>query len=274
MKNFAVVRNLLKDRGNKMTDRVISYLTDKGARCVLVTDVSEIDDDTEAVIVLGGDGTLLRTSKMVVKRQLPLLGINLGTLGYLAEVDKGSLFTAMDRLLANDFIIEERMMLEAVVMRGDRVLVKDLALNDVVVIRHGPLRVIDFMNYVNGSYLNSYSADGIIIATATGSTGYSLSAGGPIVSPEAEIVLLTPVAAHTLNARSVIFGGDDEICVELSHGHVPDPTEASVSFDGRNETLVTDGDRVIVRRSSLRTKLIKLSDRSFLEVLRQKMAVS
>lgn len=274
MKNFAVIRNPMKDRNSKMTGKVISYMTDKGARCVLVTDASEIEDDTEAVIVLGGDGTLLRASKLVVDRQLPLLGINLGTLGYLAEVDKSMLFTAMDRLLEDNFLIEKRMMLEALVMRGDQVLKKDLALNDVVVIRHGPLRVIDFMNYVNGSYLNSYSADGVIISTATGSTGYSLSAGGPIVSPEAEILMLTPVAAHTLNARSVIFGGDDEICVELSHGHVPEPTEAAISFDGGNEILVTDGDRVIVRRSTLRTNLIKMSDRSFLEVLRQKMAVS
>ena len=250
MKNFAVVRNPLKDRSNKMTARVIDYMADRGARCALVTDASDMEDDTEAVIVLGGDGTLLRASKMVVERQLPLLGINLGTLGYLAEVDKSSMFSAMDRLLADDFIIEPRMMLDAVIMR------------------------IDFMNYVNGSYLNSYSADGIIIATATGSTGYSLSAGGPIVSPKAEAILLTPVAAHTLNARSVIFGGEDEICVEISHSHVPDPTEAAVSFDGGNEIQVTDGDRVIVRRSSKRTNLIKLSDRSFLEVLRQKMAVS
>ena len=274
MKNFAVVRNPLKDRSNKMTARVIDYMADRGARCALVTDASDMEDDTEAVIVLGGDGTLLRASKMVVERQLPLLGINLGTLGYLAEVDKSSMFSAMDRLLADDFIIEPRMMLDAVIMRDGRVIAEDLALNDVVVIRHGPLRVIDFMNYVNGSYLNSYSADGIIIATATGSTGYSLSAGGPIVSPKAEAILLTPVAAHTLNARSVIFGGEDEICVEISHSHVPDPTEAAVSFDGGNEILVTDGDRVIVRRSSKRTNLIKLSDRSFLEVLRQKMAVS
>ena len=213
MKNFAVVRNPLKDRSNKMTARVIDYMADRGARCALVTDASDMEDDTEAVIVLGGDGTLLRASKMVVERQLPLLGINLGTLGYLAEVDKSSMFSAMDRLLADDFIIEPRMMLDAVIMRDGRVIAEDLALNDVVVIRHGPLRVIDFMNYVNGSYLNSYSADGIIIATATGSTGYSLSAGGPIVSPKAEAILLTPVAAHTLNAHGGFF--------KISHGYPP-----------------------------------------------------
>ncbi|MBR3069195.1 MAG: NAD(+)/NADH kinase, partial [Lachnospiraceae bacterium] len=202
MKNFAVVRNPLKDRNNKMTARVIDYMADRGARCALVTDASDMEDDTEAVIVLGGDGTLLRASKMVVERQLPLLGINLGTLGYLAEVDKSSMFSAMDRLLADDFIIEPRMMLDAVIMRDGRVIAEDLALNDVVVIRHGPLRVIDFMNYVNGSYLNSYSADGIIIATATGSTGYSLSAGGPIVSPKAEAILLI-VAPDTASTSAL-----------------------------------------------------------------------
>ncbi|MCR5295626.1 MAG: NAD(+)/NADH kinase [Lachnospiraceae bacterium] len=274
MKKFALIRNSLKDRKNLTTMKIADYLTGKGASCLIVSDGDEIEEGTEAVIVLGGDGTMLRAAKQVVNRQIPLIGINLGTLGYLAEVDLHSIYQAMDSLLADSFSIERRMMLEAVVMRGREELARDIALNDVAIIRRGQLRVLRFMNYVNGSYLNAYSADGIVIATATGSTGYSLSAGGPIVSPEADVLLLTPVAPHTLNTRSVVFQGENEICVEIGRGHIPAAADAAVSFDGANEISVTDGDRIIVRKAEKQTNIIKLSSMSFLEVLRQKMAGS
>ena len=139
-------------------------------------------------------------------------GINLGTLGFLAEIDKTSIYTALDKLFADDYEIEERMMLTGTVWRGDKITGQDVALNDIVISRVGPpLRVIGFNNYVNDGYLNSYNADGIIIATPTGSTGYSLSCGGPIISPNAAMTVMTPIAPHTLNTRSIIFPEDDVI---------------------------------------------------------------
>ncbi len=131
----------------------------------------------------GGDGTLLQAARDVVHLDIPLLGINLGTLGFLAEVDKNSVYPALDRLLSDDYELEDRMMLEGKIYRGEELIGKDIALNDIVIGREGHLRVIRFKNYVNDAYMNSYNADGIIISTPTGSTGYSLSAGGPWFLP-------------------------------------------------------------------------------------------
>lgn len=138
-----------------------------------------IPEDTQCILVLGGDGTLLQAARDVVHREIPMLGINLGTLGFLAEVDKQSVYAALDKLKEDDYEIEERMMLTGTVWRDDKIVGRDVALNDIVIGRDGHLRVVRFKNYVNNVYLNSYNADGIIISTPTGSTGYSLSCGGP-----------------------------------------------------------------------------------------------
>ena len=148
-------------------------------------------------------------------KEIPLLGINLGNLGFLAEVNQTSLYSALDQLMADDYEVEERMMLEGRVYRGRKLIGQDIALNDIVIGRDGHLRVVRFKNYVNDVYLNSYNADGIIISTPTGSTGYSLSAGGPIVSPNAAMTIMTPIAPHTLNTRSIIFPAQDVITVEI-----------------------------------------------------------
>lgn len=224
------------------------------------------------MIVLGGDGTLLQAARDVVSRQIPLLGINLGTLGYLAEIDKDSIEPALNHLIADAYTIERRMMLSGKVYHRGKMVAEDVALNDIVIGREGPLRVIRFNNYVNGEFLNSYTADGIIISTATGSTGYSLSAGGPIVSPETNIMIMTPVAPHTLNTRSIIFPAEDEITVEVTEGAQKNGEgKAVASFDGDTNISMNVGDRIVIKRSVSDTKIIKISNISFLEVLRTKM---
>lgn len=222
--------------------------------------------------MLGGDGTLLQAARDVVSRQIPLLGINLGTLGYLAEIDKDSIEPALNHLIADAYTIERRMMLSGKVYHRGKMVAEDVALNDIVIGREGPLRVIRFNNYVNGEFLNSYTADGIIISTATGSTGYSLSAGGPIVSPETNIMIMTPVAPHTLNTRSIIFPAEDEITVEVTEGAQKNGEgKAVASFDGDTNISMNVGDRIVIKRSVSDTKIIKISNISFLEVLRTKM---
>lgn len=224
------------------------------------------------MIVLGGDGTLLQAARDVVSRQIPLLGINLGTLGYLAEIDRDSIEPALNHLIADAYTIERRMMLSGKVYHRGKMVAEDVALNDIVIGREGPLRVIRFNNYVNGEFLNSYTADGIIISTATGSTGYSLSAGGPIVSPETNIMIMTPVAPHTLNTRSIIFPAEDEITVEVTEGAQKNGEgKAVASFDGDTNISMNVGDRIVIKRSVSDTKIIKISNISFLEVLRTKM---
>lgn len=271
MKRFMILRNTDKDKRGSFTKKIVDYLTERGGECFVSDDGMEVTEDVDCVVVLGGDGTLLRAAKKVVDRQIPLLGINLGTLGYLAEVNRRGAEKAMDSLLEDRFSIEKRMMLQGTIYHNNEIIARDIALNDVVIVRQGHLRVVKFLNHVNDAYLNSYKADGIILATATGSTGYSLSAGGPIVSPEAEVILMTPVSPHTLNTRSIVFQSNDTITVEIGQGNMPGIAEAYVSFDGDAYISVGAGDRVIVERAKKQTNIIKISDISFLEVLRQKM---
>ena len=187
MDKFYIIANSEKDEGLKVSERVAKYLESKGKSCTIrpasfgnrapfthYTDIRTIPDDVECVIVLGGDGTLLQAARDVVSRQIPLLGINLGTLGYLAEIDKDSIEPALNHLIADAYTIERRMMLSGKVYHRGKMVAEDVALNDIVIGREGPLRVIRFNNYVNGEFLNSYTADGIIISTATGSTGYKI----------------------------------------------------------------------------------------------------
>ena len=166
---------------------------------------SQIPEDTQCVLVIGGDGTLLQASRDLQEKNIPLLGINMGTLGYLAEVEESGVRDALDKLLADEYVVEERMMLEGAAFHNGKQILQDIALNDIVIGRQGRLRILDFRVYVNGEFLNASSADGIILSTPTGSTGYSLSVGGPIVSPEASLILISHIAPHTLNNRSIVL---------------------------------------------------------------------
>lgn len=244
MDKFYIITNSDKDKDFQITNEIVSYLKKNGKKCQVqqaerklegayhYTNPELIPEGTQCILVLGGDGTLLQAARDVVYRKIPMLGINLGTLGFLAEVDRQSIHAALDKLIADDYEIEERMMLTGTVWHGDKIIGQDIALNDIVIGREGPLRVVRFKNYVNDVYLNSYNADGIIIATPTGSTGYSLSCGGPIVSPNAAMTLMTPIAPHTLNTRSIIFPEEDVITVEWE--------KAAGRFRNRGLLLLTE----------------------------------
>lgn len=283
VKKFYLITNSLKDPDNRISERISRYLESKGGTCVVrsseateegdyhYTDPSRIPEDIEGIIVTGGDGTLLQAARDVVYRGIPLLGINLGHLGYLSEVDTHNLEPALDKLLSDDYVQEERMMLVGTVYREGRVIGRDIALNDIVIVREGPMRVIRLDNYVNNEYLNSYDADGIILATPTGSTGYSLSCGGPIVSPSAVLTIMTPIAPHALNTRSMIFPGEDVITVELGEGRKEETEKGLAVFDGDTEIRLLTGDRIVIRKAAVSTKILKLKTLSFVEVLRQKM---
>ena len=285
MDKFYIITNRDKDQNLRFTEEIVQYLKEHGKKCQVqqaerrvegeyhYTDPALIPEDTQCILVLGGDGTLLQAARDVVHREIPMLGINLGTLGFLAEIDKTSIYTALDKLFADDYEIEERMMLTGTVWRGDKITGQDVALHDIVISRVGPpLRVIAFNNYVNDGYLNSYNADGIIIATPTGSTGYSLSCGGPIISPNAAMTVMTPIAPHTLNTRSIIFPEDDVITVELGEGRRQIQENGLASFDGDVEVPMSTGDRIVIKKASVSVKILKLNHLSFVEVLRQKMS--
>lgn len=278
MREFYIITNILKDRNMEITHEISDYLEKHGCICHVQGEMTgkkrQIPKDVECILVLGGDGTLLRAAREVVELGIPLLGVNLGTLGYLAELDQNTMYPALDHLMRDEYQIEQRMMLTGNVYHKGKLVASDIALNDIVITREGALRVVKYHNYVNGGFLNSYNADGIIISTPTGSTGYSLSAGGPIISPAASMFLMTPLAPHTLNTRSIIFPEGDRITVEIGEGRDGQPEHAVASFDGDTRAPMVSGDRIEIKKSVRDTLIVKIRDTSFLETLRKKMAMT
>ena len=267
MNKFYVITNKSKDVEMETTLHIQNYIREKGKQCVLADEVDEFPSDVDCILVLGGDGTLIRAARELRSFDVPMLGINLGTLGYLTEMEIQNLEAGLDQLLANDVFVEERMMLKGV-LNGQ---LEDTALNDIVLTRFGSLHLICFNIYVNGELLNSYQADGVIVSTPTGSTGYNLSAGGPIVEPTASMIVITPICSHALNTSSIVLSADDEIVLEVAWGRDGNVEEAGISFDGDRNVEVRTGDRIVIQKAVEKTKLLKLSKVSFLETLREKM---
>ena len=273
MDSFYIIPNQLKDRDFAITSEIKSYIENNGRRCYVAEKDPKghiipgtVPDDVECGLVLGGDGTLIRSVRDLGERTLPLLGINLGTLGYLAEVDLDDYREALDHLFCRTPDIEERMMLSGIFKGGE-----DLAMNDIVLAREGKIRIINFNVYVDGSLLNSYHADGVIISTPTGSTGYNLSAGGPIVEPTAQMIVITPICSHALNTSSIVLSADDTIEVEIGEGRYGRQEKVSLCFDGAEQITLVTGDRVVIRRSGRTARLVKLESESFMKTLRKKM---
>lgn len=286
MKRFFIITNRDKDPSLEMTKRIQGILKAGGASAEYwvcegrregswhYVDPAVVPEDTECLVVLGGDGTLLQAARDMVLRGLPLVGVNLGHLGFMAEVDRYGITGALRKLLEDQYEIEERMMLQGQVVREGKVIGEDLALNDIVITREGRIRVIQFDNYVNGEYLNSYNADGVIVSTATGSTGYSLSVGGPMVAPNAKLLLLSALAPHTLNSRTIVFPPQDVITVVIGAGRHGVEETCVASFDGDTQVQMRSGDRVEISRALVSVRIVKLSHLSFVEALRQKLAVT
>ena len=269
--NIYIIVNESKDPGLRYADAVEEFLAGEGVHCFRGDngEQSRIPQETDCILVLGGDGTVLQAARVSIGRDIPILGINLGTLGYLAEIEKGNWKEALSQLLSGNYEIEERMMIQGVM--PDRSV--DYALNDVVIGRTGALRILNYNVYVGGGFLNTFSADGIILSTPTGSTAYNLSAGGPIVEPSAQLVLMTPICPHTLNTRSIILSAEDRIEIEIGYPKQGEYIDAEANFDGNIGQKLRSGDRILIQRADRTTKLIKLSRRSFLETLHRKMSV-
>ena len=282
---FYIITNTKKDPGYVFTNSLIGYLHLNGKKCIQLPTEADVDMQRKSasinprnscLIVIGGDGSVLRAAHQVLGTGIPILGINLGTLGYLAEIEKTNWREMMQLFLDGSYEIETRMMLEGrIVERGGKT-VNDSriyhALNEAVIVRNSAVRMLNFNVYVDGHFLNNLDADGIIIATATGSTAYNMSAGGPLVEPKAQMMLLTPICPHTLNTRSVVLSGDDTIVIEMVKTSRNEKLEADAVFDGGEGITLRYGDRIEIRRSQEVTNLIKLSTRSFLSTLHKKLS--
>ena len=276
MKHFFLITNEAKDPEYRYTREITSYLEAHGAKVAGVvsgkkTEHMILPAEIDCVIVLGGDGTLLKAARDIVEYEIPLIGINLGTLGYLADVEISNIESALEKLICGEYTKEERMMLAGSVFEKDRETENNFALNDIVISRCGSLQILQFDIYVNGRFLNSYSADGMIVATPTGSTGYNLSAGGPIVEPGAQLLLLTPICPHTLNTRSIVLSPEDEVTIEIPSGKEQAVQTVEANFDGTHKVTLKTGYKIMIKKASVTTGILKLNTESFLEILHKKM---
>lgn len=288
MNKFFLITNRMKDPQGIHTKRIQKYLEEHGAETVCVDETyfvpaqdgsdnrrlrPEVDS---CILVLGGDGTLLQAARDTFETEIPLLGINLGTLGYLAEADMENVEQILDRLLKDSCEREERMVLEGRICRentdAQETEGQDFALNDIVISRCGSLQILTLRIFVNGQFLNSYSADGMIVATPTGSTGYNMSAGGPIVEPQARLLLLTPICPHTLNTRSIVLSPEDEVVIEIPQGRDNGTQTVEASFDGSHKKTMRTGDRIEIKKASRTVGFLKVNSESFLSVLHKKMS--
>ncbi len=264
MKNFCIITNSYKDKNYELTNQMKSFIGLKGGSCHVIKEGGEIPDCTEGIFVLGGDGTLIRTAGIASQKDIPLIGVNLGHLGYLCELEEHNVCLAIEEMMKGNYIIEERMMLSS-----DRIL--RTALNDIVICRKGALQLVELTVSVNGEYLYTFRADGMIVATPTGSTGYSMSAGGPIIDPKARMILITPINAHDLNAKSIVVSAEDTVSIELKARQPEKDERVDVNFDGEYALELLPGDFIDICASGQKTKIIKLSKISFFEILRRKM---
>ena len=273
MKRFFLITNEAKDPQGVFTKKIADVIEKRGGEAVCVANEKQAleaqgEAGVDCALVLGGDGTLLRAARNITDSRIPLLGINLGTLGYLAEVESACAEEAIEKLLADEFVREERMMLTG---RMAGALEEQYALNDIVISRCGSLQILNVRIYVNDRFLNDYCADGVIVATPTGSTGYSLSAGGPLVEPGAKLIMLTPICPHSLSQRSIVLSSEDVVEIEVTrHGEGGIQT-VEAGFDGSQIIPLQTGDKLRIVRSRETTEFIRLNQVSFLEVLHRKM---
>ena len=247
---------------SQMDDMV---LAEDGAASALpdVTPFSAAQEPPDAIVSLGGDGTILRGVQYASRWGVPLLGVNLGRKGFLAEIEPQGLEEALKRLIAGEYTLDERPLLTAS-FRGEQW----LALNDVVVSRGGYARLIGVTALVDDETVGRYLADGVIVATPTGSTGYSLSAGGPVVSPRVDCMVVTPVCAHSLQHRPSVVGGSSVIRLELDSD---EEQTASLQVDGQSRATLTAGMTVEIRRSEQKVRFVRMQPEQFFGVVRSKL---
>ncbi|MGI5969353.1 MAG: NAD(+)/NADH kinase [Lachnospiraceae bacterium] len=283
MKKFCVVVNTDKNNACLCAEQISKYITDKGLRCDIIencmreknnhiyyTDCDSISKDTECVIVLGGDGTMIQAAHDIAAMDVPIFGINLGGLGYLTESDPGNMWSDIDRLIADDYRIEKRMMLDGII-KTEKGIYTCMALNDFVVNKHDIGKLIGCEVYVNDELLDSFFADGIIVSTPTGSTGYNLSAGGPVMSPQIESICVTPICPHSLNDRSFVISGSDSVSIKLTKGKNSDVDSAIVVSDGRRVADIVTGEEVLIKKSECYTKIVLKEETNFYKRVRSKL---
>ena len=270
-KNFQTVRQAVKILKDAGIDTKVCLPFEVDRNFDLPSDIRfhRLDreiQNTELVICFGGDGTILHMAKTATRRNVPILGVNIGTMGFMAELESSEM-DQLARLAKDDYVLDKRMMLDVVVQRDRDIIFHDIGLNDVVITKGAVARIAHLGVKIDGASAMQCSGDGIIVATPTGSTAYSLSAGGPIVEPEASNILITPICAHDVMSRCMVASDRRKITVELVQNA---RRNAFLSVDGGKAMRLNMGDVTTIKKSNLETKLVRLKDRSFYDVVNNK----
>jgi NAD+ kinase len=228
---------------------------------------TQLASQAGVLLVLGGDGTMLNAARLAGERGIPILGVNMGGLGFLTEVRLENLYPSLERVFANDYVLDERLMLKTHVHRHGETVAQGVVLNDVVISKGTLARMIELKISIQGRFVTNLRGDGLIVSSPTGSTAYSLSAGGPIVNPAVHSLMLTPVCPHTLTHRPLIVPGNAEIEVTLTSKD----DGAMATLDGQVGVAISQGDTIEIRISEHRTRLIRFPETQYYEVLREKL---
>jgi NAD+ kinase len=280
--NIGVISNLEKDKDQQVTKQVISWLEERGEKVYFDEKISSelglirdnycdeyIFKNSDVIVVLGGDGTLLNVARQASCNEVPLFGINLGHLGFLTVTEAADMFSSLEKLIKGEYTIEKRLMLEAFIENDAQLTNNFIALNDIVIAKGNFSRLITYSLYINNNFVDLYSGDGVIVCSPTGSTAYSLSAGGPIVAPDVEVLLVTPICPHTLHSRSILVSHKDRVRIEVCKS---ENIEIILTVDGQNGVKLKPGDIVTVKKSRYYANLVKLNNRGFFDVVRAKMS--
>ncbi|MBI5047615.1 MAG: NAD(+)/NADH kinase [Deltaproteobacteria bacterium] len=278
MKKVGIVAKLNKPEAVKISHDIVKWLTDRGVEVYLDNELAarlshpkscsatKLPDAVELIIVLGGDGTMLYAARLIGENKIPILGVNLGNLGFLTAIKMNEIYPVLDRVIKDDFETEERMMLSVRMQRNDGSVSKYTILNDVV-IKGALARLISVEARINKEYVTTYRADGLIISTPTGSTAYSLSAGGPILYPTIHSIIVAPICPFNLTNRPVVI--PDWMTVEISPR--PDHDNVMLTLDGQVDIPLKRGDIIEVKRSDASLYLVKCPGKSYFDILRERL---
>ncbi len=276
--NFGIITNPKKEEAQKLIEEITNWIEKKGAGVIisenevmakkrpdLVRKISDFKIECDVILVLGGDGTFLKAIDYCYGTDIPLIGVKLGKLSFLTELEVDKLYWGLEKILAKDFRTEQRMLLSC--KTEDKKHQQLIALNDCAITKSSFGKVIETRIYVNDNFYNTYKGDGIIFATPTGSTAYSLSAGGPFVSPRISAIIMTPVCTHSLFSRSVIFSPDDEIMVKVSS----ESGKVGVSIDGKHKIRIDFENKIYIRKADKYIKILTFGNIPFYNSFKQRL---
>ena len=283
MNKFCVITNTGKDKSYETAEYIRALIEKSGKQCIMVNDrfdiekkegyidAEDVPEDAECLLILGGDGTMIQAAKDFCHKEIPLLGVNLGTLGFLTEVEKQNIEESLQEIYKGSYKIERRIMLEGICEENGTIRYNGVALNDFVLNKSKECRLITLHVYVNEELMDTYVCDGLIISTPTGSTAYNLSAGGPVLTPEVRAFIITPICPHSLNKRSLVLSAQEKIVIKVGKSKEVTYDYAVVNVDGASMLELKTGDEIKLACSEKETKIVKLTKASFYNRLRSKL---